>query len=69
MVAPCTTTVRRLASEVLLDESDPVPQRSVINLDSVTNVSVGVLTQRIGRLSDDRMRSVCAALSAAVDCH
>jgi mRNA interferase MazF len=69
-VAPCTTTIRGLASEVVLEQGgDPVPLRSAINLDSVESVSFGVLVERLGRLSDDRMREVCAALDVAVDCH
>jgi mRNA interferase MazF len=69
LVAPCTTTIRGLASEVVLEpEDDPVPLRSSINLDSVESVSVGVLVERLGRLSDDRMRDVCAALDVAVEC-
>jgi mRNA interferase MazF len=58
-----------LPSEVLLEPgSDPVPRRSAVNLDSVESVSLAVLVDRLGRLSDERMRSVCAALSVAVDC-
>lgn len=68
LVAPCTTTVRGLPSEVVLEpDVDPVPRRSVINLDSVESVSVAVLVERLGRLSDERMRQVCAALDVAVD--
>lgn len=70
LVAPCTTTVRRLPSEVRLEPgSDPVPRLCAVNLDSVESVSVGVLVDRLGRLSDERMRSLCDALSVAVDCH
>jgi len=70
LVAPCTTTVRGLASEVVLEpDDDPVPRRSSINLDSVESVSVAVLVERLGRLSDERMREVCAALDVAVECH
>jgi mRNA interferase MazF len=69
LVAPCTTTVRGLPSEVLLEpEADPVPRRSAVNLDSVESVPIGVLVDRLGRLSDERMRQVCAALSVAVAC-
>ncbi len=69
LVAPCTTTIRGLASEVVVEPADdPVPRRSSINLDSVESVSVAVLVERLGRLSDDRMREVCAALDVAVDC-
>ena len=70
LVAPCTTTVRGLPSEVLLEPGiDPAPRTCVVNLDSVESVSIGVLVDRVGRLSDERMREVCDALSVAVDCH
>ena len=69
LVAPCTTTIRGLASEVVLEPGDdPIARRSAVNLDSAESVSVGVLVTRLGRLSDDRMRDVCAALEVAVDC-
>lgn len=69
LVAPCTTTIRGLVSEVALEPGeDPVPLRSAINLDSVESVSIAVLVERLGRLSDHRMRQVCDALAVAVDC-
>ena len=69
IVAPCTTTVRGLASEVVLEPGeDPVARRTAINLDSIESVSIGVLINRIGRLSDARMIEVCSALAVAVDC-
>ncbi len=69
LVAPCTTRLRRLPSEVVLEAGDdPVPRRSAVNLDSVESVSVAVLVERLGRLSDERMRQICGALAVAVDC-
>ncbi|HEY6628019.1 MAG TPA: type II toxin-antitoxin system PemK/MazF family toxin [Acidimicrobiia bacterium] len=69
LVAPCTTTVRGLQSEVVLEAGeDPIPQRSAVNLDSVESVSIGALTTRLGRLSAERMHQVCSALAVAVDC-
>ncbi len=69
LVAPCTTTVRGLASEVILEPgTDPIPRLCAVNLDSVESVSAGVLIDRLGRLADTRMRAVCAALEVAVDC-
>lgn len=69
LVAPCTTTIRGLASEVVLEPgSDPIPRRSAVNLDSVESVSVAVLVNRLGRLADIRMRAICTALEVAVDC-
>lgn len=69
LIAPCTTTIRGLPSEVVLEPGDdPVPRRSAVNLDSVESVSIAVLVERLGRLSDARMRDICAALEVAVDC-
>ena len=69
LIGPCTTTIRGMPSEVLLDPSeDPLPRPSAVNLDSVESVSVGTLVERLGRLSDPRMRQVCAALEVAVAC-
>jgi mRNA interferase MazF len=70
IVAPCTTTVRGLPSEVLLDpaDGDPIGRRSAVNLDSVEHVSIAVLVERLGRLSEARMRELCIALEAAVGC-
>lgn len=69
LVAPCTTTVRGIPSEVVLEPGDdPVPRRCAVNLDSVESVSVSLLVERLGRLSDVRMVEVCAALAVATDC-
>jgi mRNA interferase MazF len=69
IVGPCTTTIRGIPSEVPLEPNeDPIPQPSAVNLDSVEYVPVASLVDRLGRLSDDRMREVCAALAVAVDC-
>ncbi|WP_372697694.1 type II toxin-antitoxin system PemK/MazF family toxin [Arthrobacter sp. JSM 101049] len=69
LVAPCTTTIRGLASEVLLEPGDdPVPLRSAVNLDSIESVSITILIERLGKVSGARMREVCDALAVAVDC-
>ena len=69
LVAPCTTTIRALPSEVVLEPGDdPIPRRSAVNLDSVESVSTGVLVERLGRLADGRLREICRALAVAVDC-
>lgn len=69
LVAPCTTTIRGLVSEVVLDPGeDPVPLHSAVNLDSVESVSIGILVERLGRVAQARMREICAALAVAVDC-
>ena len=69
LVGPCTTTIRGIPSEVKLEPSeDPIPQKSVVNLDSVESVSLGTLVERLGRLSDERMHQICRALEVAVAC-
>jgi len=69
LVAPCTTTIRGLPSEVILHpEEDPIPRPSAVNLDSMESVAISVLVERIGSLADVKMNEVCEALEIAVDC-
>ena len=69
LIGPCTTTIRGIPSEVLLEPGDdPVPRTSVVNLDSVESVPLATLVGRLGRLSDERMRQICTALEIAVAC-
>ena len=69
LIAPCTTTIRDLLSEVVLEPGDdPIGRRTAVNLDSVESVSVAVLVERIGTLSGSRMKQVCEALEVAIDC-
>ena len=69
LIGPCTTTIRGLPSEVLLEPGDdPIPHRSVVNLDSVESVSIETLVERLGRLSDQRLRQICSALEIAAGC-
>ncbi len=69
LVAPCTTTIRDLSSEVVLDPGDdPIGRTSAVNLDSIESVSTAMLVTRLGVLSDERMTEICAALAIATDC-
>src|SRR5918999_88296 len=69
VIGPCTTTIRGIPTEVRLEPTDdPVPRVSVVNLDSVESVSAATLVERLGRLSDERMRQICDALVIAVAC-
>lgn len=69
MVAPCSTRMRGLPTEVLLEPGeDPVLEVCCVQLDGVIGVSVAELTDRLGMLSPERSRSVCAALEVAVNC-
>lgn len=67
LVGPCTTTIRGIPSEVLLEPGeDPVPRPSAVNLDSVESVALGTLVERLGRLSDRRMHQIRQALEVAI---
>lgn len=69
LIGPCTTTIRGIPTEVLLEPpNDPIPLVSVVNLDSVESVPLGTLVERLGRLNGERMGQVCEALAIAVDC-
>jgi mRNA interferase MazF len=68
MVAPLTTRVRALPTEVALDAADGVPRPSVANVQHVLCVPKSMLTRRIGMLAPGRWHEVCTAMQAAIDC-
>ena len=69
LIAPCSSNIRGLSTEVVLDpRTDPVTRVSVVNLDALESVGVAVMLERIGVLAPQRMRELCAALAVAVDC-
>jgi mRNA interferase MazF len=68
-VAEITTSSRGLAAEVGFDHEDVGLDRpSVINCDGLHTVTQVSLTKHIGRVSDDTMREVCAAIHYALGC-
>ena len=68
LVAPLTTRVRGLPTEVALDADDGVPQPCVVSLDNVQPLAAALLVERITSLSPARMMAVCKALAIATDC-
>lgn len=62
-VAPITSTIRGVPSEVLLDEDDDLLNKSVANLHSLQTVPKGNLGEVIATLSQGRMREVERAIS------
>ena len=54
-VAPLTRTIRGIASEVVLDTNDGVPERCVVSLDNIATVEKDLVVQRIAELSAERM--------------
>ena len=68
LVAPATTTIRGLPSEVPLDVDDGVPLPCVLDLDTPELVSRHRLVDYIATLSAPRFADVCAAMSRAINC-
>jgi mRNA interferase MazF len=68
IIAPVTSTIRGLSTEVPLGDSDGIRHASVANLDNVQLLARHRFRRRIGRAQPATMRAVCAALSVAVDC-
>jgi mRNA interferase MazF len=68
LVAPATTRVRGLPSEVALDASDGLGRDCVLNLDTPELVGRYALVEYISTLSATRWHEVCEALARAVNC-
>jgi mRNA interferase MazF len=68
LIAPATRRVRGIPTEVPLDGDDGMPSSCVLSLDNVTVVAKAAFTERMTRLSGERMDQVCAALRIAVAC-
>jgi len=68
VVAPITTRIRGVTSEVLLGADDGLPRDCAISLDNLRTVPKSLLVTQITQLGPERMREVCRALSASVDC-
>jgi mRNA interferase MazF len=67
-VAPITSTVRNVPSEVMLDVDDGMKTRCAINLHNAVTVSQQRLTKRVASLSQARMQEVCSALRFSLGC-
>jgi mRNA interferase MazF len=67
-VAPITSTVRDVPSEVILDVADGMKDRCAVNLHHAVTVSQGRLGRRVASLSHERMQQVCEALRFSLGC-
>ena len=65
-VAPITSTIREIPSEVMLTPKDGLPRECAVNLDHVQTISKNKLGALISTLSNDRMREIRAALLFAL---
>jgi mRNA interferase MazF len=67
-VAPVTSTVRGVRSEVALDAHDGMKGPCAINLQHAVTVLQQRLGRRVTRLSAARMHEVCVALNFSCGC-
>lgn len=65
-VAQITTTIRNIPVEVLLDEKDGLPQKCVVNLDTIATIRKAILTQRICSLASERIWQIDKAIKFAL---
>lgn len=68
VVAPITTTVRDIDSEIVLDVDDGLPRRCAATFDNLRTVPRTMLTERVTSLSGARRSEICTALGWALDC-
>lgn len=68
LVAPVTTRIRGLATEVALGTEAGIARQSVINADMICLVERTDLLGLLGFVSQGVMTSICSALAIAVDC-
>ena len=68
MVAPITTQVRGLPSEVLIGTAEGLKRPSAVNLDHIATVAKADLRKFVGSLSPEKMRAVCEAAMTALGC-
>ena len=68
MVAPITSTIHGVPSEVLVGTEHGLKHESAVNLDHVQTVDRSRLSGFIGHLDDEVMDEVCRALAVATDC-
>lgn len=67
-VAPVSSTMRGVPSEVALGPDDGLKQACAVNLHNVVTVRKDQLGRRVGQLTAGRLREVCTALGFALGC-
>jgi mRNA interferase MazF len=67
-VAPITSSIRGVPSEVVLTEDDGMKTPCTVNLHNTVTVSQQLLGKRVAHLSSPRMNQVCSALRFSLGC-
>lgn len=66
-VAPITSTVRGLSTELPVGSANGLDHDSVVSLDNIVTVPVTALGRQLGFLLDDQEAALSAAVRAAFD--
>jgi len=66
-VAPVTSTIRDVPSEVVLTKSDGMPMECAVNCDHIQTVSKGKIGAVITTLSSDKLQAVRRAILFALN--
>ncbi len=67
LVAPITTRIRQVSTELPLGEETGLREPCVASFDNLQRIRPAVLTERVGALAH-RRRQICRALAALADC-
>lgn len=67
-VAPITSTIRGIASEVVLNEGDGMKSPCAVNLHNAITVKQNQLGKRVAQLNALRMAEICAAIRFSFGC-
>jgi mRNA interferase MazF len=67
-VAPITSTVRGVSSEVVLGPEDGMKDTCAINLHNIVTVSKAGLGRRVAQLDARRLEQLCGAITFALGC-
>lgn len=66
-IAPITTTVRGLSTEVAVDAANGLSGPSVVSCDNITTIPTSAVGERIGTLLDRQEQDLSDAIRAAFD--
>ncbi len=66
-VAPITTTIRGLSSEVAVDAANGLAEPSVVSCDNITTIPADAVGKQIGVLLDRQEPALSDAIMAAFD--
>jgi mRNA interferase MazF len=67
-VAPITSTIRGVPSEVVLGTADGMKQPCAVNVHNLITLRQDQLGRRVTLLGPAKMREVCAAIAFAMGC-